>query len=62
VTVLDDAGTTLVSASPVSVPGETTLSLAGIAAASKPKPRARFDLASGNGHASPLVESLKVDH
>ena len=62
VTVLDDAGTTLVAASSVAVPGETTLSLAGIDAASKPRLRVRFDLASANGQASPLVKSLKVDY
>jgi predicted GH43/DUF377 family glycosyl hydrolase len=62
VTVLNDTGTTLVVASPISIPGETTVSLAGIDAGSNPKLRVRFDLASTNGQASPLVESLKVDY
>ena len=62
VTVLNDTGATLIPASPISIPGDTTVSLAGIDVASNPKLRVRFDLTSATGQASPLVNSLKVDY
>jgi predicted GH43/DUF377 family glycosyl hydrolase len=62
VTVLNDAGATVVAASPITLPGTTTVSLAGVNAASHPKLRVRLDLASTSGEASPLVQSLKVEY
>jgi predicted GH43/DUF377 family glycosyl hydrolase len=62
VTVLDDAGATLVGPTAITVPGEQVVSLAGIDAATKKKLRLKFDLTSAGGDATPLVGSAKVEY
>jgi predicted GH43/DUF377 family glycosyl hydrolase len=60
VTVLDPDGNTLVPATALTVPGDTSVPLSAINAAAEPALRVKLDLTSATGAASPIVRELKV--